>query len=118
MNKSSREKTKKLKILNLCIDNKKCCGILKIQKLKTLNRKEMIKVMSFDYRKLKGAIIEKYNSQSAFAKEIGISERTLSLKMNGKIAWRQPEIVQAIKALNLTTDDIQEYFFKEKAQNI
>lgn len=70
--------------------------------------------MSFDYRKLKGAIIEKYNSQSAFAKEIGISERTLSLKMNGKIAWRQPEIVQAIKALNLTTDDIQEYFLKKK----
>ena len=68
--------------------------------------------MSFDYRKLKGAIIERYNSQSAFAKEIGVSERTLSLKMNGKIAWKQPEI---IKALNLTTDDIQEYFFKEKS---
>lgn len=71
--------------------------------------------MSFDYRKLKAAIIERYNSQSAFAKEIGVSERTLSLKMNGKIAWKQPEIIQAIKALNLTTDDIQEYFFKEKS---
>lgn len=74
--------------------------------------------MSFDYRKLKGAIIEKYNSQSAFAKEIGVSERTLSLKMNGKIAWKQPEIIKAIQALNLTTDDIQEYFFKEKVQSI
>lgn len=74
--------------------------------------------MSFDYRKLKGAIIEKYNSQSAFAKEIGVSERTLSLKMNGKIAWKQPEIIKAIKALKLTTDDIQEYFFKEKVQSI
>lgn len=78
----------------------------------------MIITMSFDYRKLKGAIIEKYNSQSAFAKEIGVSERTLSLKMNGKIAWKQPEIIKAIKALNLTTDDIQEYFFKEKVQSV
>lgn len=74
--------------------------------------------MSFDYRKLKGAIIEKYESQSAFAKEIGISERTLSLKINGKIAWKQNEILRAIKALGLKNGDIQEYFFKEKVQSI
>ena len=74
--------------------------------------------MPFDYRKLKGAIIEKYESQSAFAKEIGISERTLSLKINGKIAWKQNEILRAIKALGLKNSDIQEYFFKEKVQSI
>lgn len=74
--------------------------------------------MAFDYSKLKGIIIEKYGSQASFAKAIGISERTLSLKMHGKIAWRQNEIVKAIKALGLSYDDIQNYFFKEKVQNI
>ena len=74
--------------------------------------------MSFDYRKLKGMIIEKYGSQSLFAKKIGISERTLSLKMNGKISWKQEEIVKSVIALGLKTSDIQEYFFREKVQNV
>lgn len=74
--------------------------------------------MSFDYRKLKGAIIEKFGSQSVFAMKIGVSERTLSLKMNGKIAWKQPEIIRAIELLELSKNDIKDYFFNEKVQNI
>lgn len=64
--------------------------------------------MSFDYRKLKGAIIEKFGSQSAFAAHMGISERTLSLKMNGKISWRQNEIIKAVDIIGLSKSDIQE----------
>ena len=40
--------------------------------------------MAFNYSKLRGRIIEKYGSQSDFAKAFGCSDRTLSLKMNGK----------------------------------
>lgn len=35
--------------------------------------------MAFDYSKLKGRIIEKYDSQSSFANAMEWSERTLSL---------------------------------------
>lgn len=72
--------------------------------------------MEFDYRKLKGRIIEKYGSQSLFADKMGLSERTISLKMNGKRAWSQPEISKALSILSLDEDDIGEYFFREKVQ--
>ena len=74
--------------------------------------------MSFDYQRLKGKIIEKYNKQSEFAKVMQISERTLSLKMNGKVAWKQTEIMKAIRLLDLKETDIQPYFFMIKVQNI
>ena len=70
----------------------------------------------FDYSKLRGRIVEKYNSQACFAKEIGMSQRTLSLKMQGKRVWRQDEICTALLLLDLKEDDIHEYFFKTKVQ--
>ena len=45
--------------------------------------------MAFDYRKLRGKIVEKYGSQSEFSVVMGLSERTLSLKMNSKVPWKQ-----------------------------
>lgn len=74
--------------------------------------------MSFDYRKLKGRIVEKFGSQEKFASKLGCSTRTLSLKMNGKISWKQDEIIKAINMLELSENDIQEYFFNVKVQNI
>lgn len=74
--------------------------------------------MSFDYQRLKGKIVEKYNKQSDFARAMQMSERTLSLKMNGKVAWKQTEIMKAIKLLDLKDSDIQPYFFVIKVQNI
>lgn len=74
--------------------------------------------MAFNYNKLRGRIIEKYGSQSVFAKDFGCSERTLSLKMTGKRPWKQAEILKAIKLLGLSEDDIQDYFFTLEVQNI
>lgn len=74
-------------------------------------------MMAFDYSKLKGRIVEKYQTQQAFAKVIGLSERSLSLKLNNKKAWKQPEICRAINLLGLSNDDINEYFFKEKVKS-
>lgn len=72
--------------------------------------------MAFDYSKLKGRIVEKFGTQANFADKMGMSERTLSLKLAGKRAWKQPEMREAITALDLLPEDIQEYFFKEKVQ--
>lgn len=74
--------------------------------------------MAFDYNKLKGRIVEKYGSQTEFAKALGWSERTLSLKLNGKVPWKQTDICNAVKLLGLSDSDIQEYFFTIKVQNI
>lgn len=74
--------------------------------------------MAFDYNKLKGRIIEKYGSQTNFSKAMNWSERTLSLKMSGKVDWKQPEILRAIKLLGLKKSDILDYFFRLKVQNI
>ena len=74
--------------------------------------------MAFNYSKLRGRIIEKYGSQSDFAKAFGCSDRTLSLKMNGKRPWKQTEILSAINLLELSEEDIQDYFFTLEVQNV
>lgn len=74
--------------------------------------------MAFDYSKLRGRIVEKYGSQSDFAKAFGCSERTLSLKMNGKISWKQSEMLKALSLLGLSGEDIHDYFFTLEVQSI
>lgn len=73
--------------------------------------------MMFDYRKLKGRIVEEYGTQGKFAKELGVSERTLSLKLNNKKFFTQDEISKCSKLLNIELEKIQIYFFKEKVQD-
>ena len=74
--------------------------------------------MAFNYNKLRGRIVEIYGSQIEFAKAMQWSERTLSLKMNGKIPWKQTDIVTAVRLLGLSDSDIQEYFFAVEVQNV
>lgn len=74
--------------------------------------------MAFDYSKLRGRIVEKYGNQIEFAKAMNWSERTLSKKINGKVPWKQTDICSALKLLELSEDNIQEYFFAIKVQNI
>lgn len=74
--------------------------------------------MSFNYDKLRGKIVEVFGSQRKFAKAMGWSERTLSLKLNGVRSWKQPDICKAIRLLHLKESDIPIYFFNGKVQNI
>lgn len=70
----------------------------------------------YDYSKLAGRIIEVFGTRYNFAKAMRWSERTLSLKMNGKREWKQQDISKAVKLLKLLPEDIPDYFFKQKAQ--
>ena len=72
--------------------------------------------MKFDYRKLRGAIVEHCGSQQEFAKKMGWSERTMSLKMNSKRYWKQTEISKACELLKIEDKDICVYFFKRVVQ--
>ena len=74
--------------------------------------------MAFDYRKLRGKIVEKYGSQSEFSLAMGISERTLSLKMNSKVPWKQKEICKAADLLDISDSDIGDYCCTTKVQKI
>lgn len=70
--------------------------------------------MSFDYSKLLGRIVTKYGTQYNFSIAMGLSERSISLKLNGKVPWRDVEISKAIELLELDASDIPEYFFTVK----
>lgn len=72
--------------------------------------------MSFNYSKLRGRIIEKFGTQGCFAKELGVSERTLSLKLNNRIFFSQDEITKISELLNISSDEIQVYFFEKEVQ--
>jgi hypothetical protein len=74
--------------------------------------------MPFNYNKLSGKIVEVFGTRYNFAKAMGWSERTLSLKMSGKRSWKQSDICKAINLLNLTEGDIPTFFFTPKVQNI
>ena len=78
-----------------------------------LHRKEVI-YMKFNYSKLRGRIVEKYNTCTAFAKELGVSNRTMSLKMNGKISFSQQEIITVSKLLDIKPNEYGAYFFSYK----
>ena len=74
--------------------------------------------MAFNYNKLRGKIVEIYGSQIEFAKAMKWSEKTLSLKLNGKVPWKQTDIMTAVQILRLSESDIQDYSFAVEVQNI
>lgn len=73
--------------------------------------------MPYNYSKLKGKITEKFGTQMALAKEVEWSERTLSLKLNGKIPFSQKDIEVMVKALGIERQEIQSYFFTVDVQS-
>lgn len=70
--------------------------------------------MVYNYDKLKGRIVEKFGSQVAFAKALGISEKTISNKLSGKRYFTQLEISRSASLLGLRSKDIDTYFFTLK----
>lgn len=74
--------------------------------------------MSLDYSRLRGRITERCETQAEFAKRMGLSERSISLKLNGKRMFNQKEIDRAIDVLGLTLSDIPDYFFDAKVKNL
>ena len=67
--------------------------------------------MAFNYQKLLGRITEKLGSQSEFARRMELSERTISLKLKGKVPFKQTEIIKASDVLEIDPSEIATYFF-------
>ena len=72
--------------------------------------------MPYDYSKLLGRSGEKVGTQKRFADRMGLSERSISLKLNGKTGWKQDEITAACKVLEISAAQIPSYFFALRVQ--
>ena len=67
--------------------------------------------LKFDTNKLRGRIIEKFNSQSAFCKKINMKKGTLCRKLNGLAKFSSEEIYLISKTLEISDSEINAYFF-------
>ena len=65
----------------------------------------------YKYKKLRGRIIEKFDTQEKFAKAIGISENSLSKKMQCKTGISQADIKLWASLLDISIEEYGEYFF-------
>lgn len=90
-----------------------CYNIIKFNAIELLYKQSNQRgdVMAYDYSKLNGRIVEVCGTQAVFAERMGLSERTISLKVNNKIAWKQPEMQKAAEILHFPESEIQAYFF-------
>lgn len=67
--------------------------------------------MSFNYSKLRGKIKEKFKTQGAFAKELGISSVSLSAKLNNRVEFSQMEMDRCCELLEFPKDFIPIFFY-------
>lgn len=67
--------------------------------------------MQYTYKKLKGRIKELYGSQKAFAKKVGLSINSTSMKLTGKRGFSQSDIELWAKFLQIERENFGEYFF-------
>lgn len=67
--------------------------------------------MDFSYNKLRGKIVEIFGSQKEFSKRIGLSEQSITAKLNGRSEFSQNDIINWSDALRIALDEIGTYFF-------
>lgn len=70
--------------------------------------------MAFDFRKLRGRIIEKYGSCDKFAAAMGRSKVWLSSRLNNIVQWRAEEMREAAALLDIDPEEIPRYFLVPK----
>lgn len=72
--------------------------------------------MEFDYSKLRGRIVEICGNMKNYADLMGLSQKTISLKICGKNYWTHKEMVRSAEILNFDFSDMSLYFFTPKVQ--
>lgn len=70
--------------------------------------------MEFNYRKLRGRIVEKFGSMTAFADALGVSKQVISRKLNNKDGFTRDKILEWSEALEIPAEDYAAYFFTQK----
>lgn len=70
-------------------------------------------VLNFDHRKLKGRIRECLGTDGEFASLLGISLASLSMKLRGCSEFKASEIVKICILLDISREELIDYFFPE-----
>lgn len=68
--------------------------------------------MKQDYSDLRLKIRSIYHRLEDFAKDMNISQGTLTQKLNGKSDWMRAEVERASALLGLSNEEIIRYFFR------
>ena len=72
--------------------------------------------MAKDFSKLRGLIVEKYGSQTAFCEATGKTLDWLSRRLNGRVEFGSDDIIEVVNALEISPQDISLYFFTPKVR--
>lgn len=68
----------------------------------------------FDYRKLKGRIVEKFDTLALFAEAIGKKPQQVTSKINDGTAFNSNTIMDWANPLDIPTEEYGTYFFTLK----
>lgn len=68
----------------------------------------------YDLEPLRNRIISRYGTQSKFALKIGIPDRTVSEKLNGKSRLSQLDIEEWADALEIPKEKYGKFFFTRR----
>ena len=68
--------------------------------------------MPFEYKKLRGRIVEVFGTNKAFAEKLKISENALSKKLNGKTGLSQQDIILWSDLLGVAPVDYGAFYFE------
>ena len=71
----------------------------------------------YNYSKLYGTIKEHFGKQAVFAAAMGLSERSISLKLNKLRSWTQQEMRRFCDIMGLEYTEIPNYFFNVDVKN-
>ena len=74
-----------------------------------------MKNVQFNYSKLRGRIVEVFDTQNNFANAMNISVGTLSAKLSNKSYFTADEIVKASELLHISSQETSSYFFCRKS---
>ena len=65
------------------------------------------------FGRLREQIKKKFVNQKAFAFAMKMNVTTLNLKLNGKSVWTMEEIERVCALLDISIDEVKDYFFYE-----
>lgn len=71
-----------------------------------------------NFPKLRGRIIEKFDTLGSFAKAWGKSASYVSGKLNGSIGFTFSDVAEWQELLDIACEEVGSYFFAKEVQNI
>ena len=70
--------------------------------------------MEYDYCELRGRIYARYRNQARFAKELGVSNATLSHRLDSIKPFTVDEIEKCVELLEIPENEFYKFFFVDK----